>query len=336
MMNRTDKIERDLLGSFNPLFYLHSYPDVAAAGVDPVEHYLQHGIYEGRTNISYSEDNIILICIMKMESKYLLEWIAYHRNEGIRNFIIGDNGENDEQTTILESLERKNIIQRVDICGQSEAQIPFYNKILNSEMLNDMIAGFIDADEFLVSNNGELSAGNINKLFDRAFVGAVGINWATYGSGFHLDYAPGLVINRFQYRSERDFANNKHIKTFVRIGAANSFAGNPHAVMLNQNLRYVNAEGNEISWDSDRIGITEEVIWDPIRINHYTLKSRQEFFQKRLRGYASTPRHMTLGSFFDDLFRINDRNECHEPFELMRISAVKSEILRLQNLISDI
>ena len=33
--------------AFDKTFYLTTYPDVAAAGVDPLEHYLQHGA-EGR------------------------------------------------------------------------------------------------------------------------------------------------------------------------------------------------------------------------------------------------------------------------------------------------
>lgn len=38
----------DQVPGFDRVFYLKSYPDVAAAGVDPLEHYLQHGRVEGR------------------------------------------------------------------------------------------------------------------------------------------------------------------------------------------------------------------------------------------------------------------------------------------------
>jgi SAM-dependent methyltransferase len=43
---------RSVIGSaahgFDPYFYLAHYPDVAAAGVDPLDHYLRHGQAEGR------------------------------------------------------------------------------------------------------------------------------------------------------------------------------------------------------------------------------------------------------------------------------------------------
>jgi len=38
----------DQVPGFDRVFYLKSYPDVAATGVDPLEHYLQHGRAEGR------------------------------------------------------------------------------------------------------------------------------------------------------------------------------------------------------------------------------------------------------------------------------------------------
>jgi hypothetical protein len=40
---RTDDVP-----GFDPVFYLKTYPDVAAAGVDPLDHYLQYGRSEGR------------------------------------------------------------------------------------------------------------------------------------------------------------------------------------------------------------------------------------------------------------------------------------------------
>jgi len=35
-------------GLFDEAWYYESYPDIAAAGVDPIEHYVKHGAAEGR------------------------------------------------------------------------------------------------------------------------------------------------------------------------------------------------------------------------------------------------------------------------------------------------
>jgi glycosyltransferase involved in cell wall biosynthesis len=45
----TEAVLRQLLdsGLFDPAFYLAQYPDVAEAGIDPLSHYLSHGVVEG-------------------------------------------------------------------------------------------------------------------------------------------------------------------------------------------------------------------------------------------------------------------------------------------------
>ncbi len=45
----TNRGDRALVSrQFDPEFYLHSYPDVAAAGMDPLDHYLRYGWRDGR------------------------------------------------------------------------------------------------------------------------------------------------------------------------------------------------------------------------------------------------------------------------------------------------
>lgn len=39
---------RDIIADFDATFYLRMYPDIAAAGTNPLEHYIQHGMREGR------------------------------------------------------------------------------------------------------------------------------------------------------------------------------------------------------------------------------------------------------------------------------------------------
>jgi serralysin len=43
---------RDPSAAFDTLGYLAANPDVAAAHVNPLDHYLNNGIYEGRTPIN--------------------------------------------------------------------------------------------------------------------------------------------------------------------------------------------------------------------------------------------------------------------------------------------
>jgi hypothetical protein len=43
---------RDPSASFDTLGYLANNPDVAAAHYNPLDHFLQHGIYEGRAAVN--------------------------------------------------------------------------------------------------------------------------------------------------------------------------------------------------------------------------------------------------------------------------------------------
>jgi serralysin len=43
---------RDPSAHFDTAGYLAANPDVAAAGINPFDHFLQHGIYEGRQAVN--------------------------------------------------------------------------------------------------------------------------------------------------------------------------------------------------------------------------------------------------------------------------------------------
>ncbi|MBN4095663.1 hypothetical protein [Methylobacterium sp. OT2] len=47
-LDKRPKLVRTPLPGFDPIYYLFWYPDVRAAGLDPLHHYLHHGWKEGR------------------------------------------------------------------------------------------------------------------------------------------------------------------------------------------------------------------------------------------------------------------------------------------------
>jgi hypothetical protein len=54
---------RAVVALFDRDFYLHKYPDVAAAGVNPLQHYLEHGAEEGRKpHPLFDHDFYLLYC----------------------------------------------------------------------------------------------------------------------------------------------------------------------------------------------------------------------------------------------------------------------------------
>ena len=114
---------------------MNAYPDVAAAHLDPVEHFLKFGWHEGRNPSAkfntveylkkYPECNIcplvfennrndfidLSICaIMKNEGPYVKVWIDYHRLVGVKRFYIYDNESTDNMKEVLDPYIQKGIV----------------------------------------------------------------------------------------------------------------------------------------------------------------------------------------------------------------------------------
>lgn len=322
--------------NFNPLEYLILNKDVARRNADPFRHFLDHGSTEGRHYRAPQMFKKILCCIMKSEELYLLEWIAFHRNEGFTHLIIGDNGGSSQQTEVLRKLDGLGVIERVDLLGQSRPQIAFYNSILMRDLPEDILIGFIDTDEFLIPTEEDtLAATILDRIFADQRVGALGVNWSIFGSSNQVEYDPNPVVTRFCARAYRNFSPNRHVKTFVRAGAAKAFAGNPHSVVLNEGLIYVNTEGQELKWGPEGLGISNSATWRKLKLNHYILKSKAEFDLRKVRGSATSEKNDSV-KLAKEFFQQFDKNNVTEKLVDIRIIALEHELERLRRALEGI
>jgi hypothetical protein len=222
---------------------------------------------------------------VRSDAPYLIEWIAYHRALGIQVFLLGDNGGDDETSELLHKLHRHGIIVRLDWSGRKYFHLAFISQAI--EIARTFAGGLflIDVDEFIRPLDGETSITALARSWiEDDSVGAVAINWAIYGSSGRQEPGEGLVIERFTGRAPQDFHINKHVKSFVRADRCAGPSNNPHAVLLERG-RYFDAGGGDVAWDQAVVpcGISREVIWNRLRIDHFVLKSRVEFERKRAR-----------------------------------------------------
>ncbi|MCW2284368.1 hypothetical protein M2323_002083 [Rhodoblastus acidophilus] len=274
--------------------------------------------------------NMVLVCIMKREEDYLLEWIAYHRLHGF-NIIVGDNSDDagDLQSRLLAELHSAGEIERVDLIGVPYAQMQFFDATLQRFRDENTIIGFLDCDEFLTPVSNRHSAGMIvAEYFSDWSVSAVGFNWACYGSSGHTSKTPGLVIERFTSRAPQNYAANRHVKTFVRGGRAHAFVGNPHAVSLEWG-NYLQSDFSKVVWSNLGRGITNAVIWNGLRINHYTIKSREEFQIKGQRGSAISANN-SLVKQRQDYFSGYDQNQIQDRALVGQAETVAAQVERIR------
>jgi hypothetical protein len=160
-------------------------------------------------------------------------------------------------------------------------------------------------------------------------VSAVALNWAVFGSSGHITGDNRPMTERFVSRAEREFSINRHTKVFVKPSRASGPSENPHAVEITSG-RYTASDGSDIVWDTRiaRVGVSSRVVWDRLRIDHFVLKSAEEFERKRARGgVMSVLTEEQRAS--DEYFSAHDRNEILDPTPdrvLQRMNAAKAQI----------
>lgn len=288
---------------------------------------------------------LAIAAIVKNELDTLNEWLAFHLAVGASHFLIADNESDDGTYEWLASLERTGLVTLVSVpSGDGPPQLPAYQKLLGKCPKEIDLVAFIDADEFLFPTLDAEEAGKqtsfpllawLERQFAPPEVSALALNWACFGSNGAKFRDPGLVIERFTQRADRSFGPNRHFKSVVRPACVSEFE-NPHYAHLKRG-HYVNALGKALELRVDpkgqtRFGLSEQIVWEGARINHYLVKSVEEFvLGKSKRGSAATPNYKKQR----DYFMRHDRNDvaCLGAAEMAPL--VEQQMQRLQQMVGD-
>lgn len=271
--------------------------------------------------------------IVKDEAPYLLEWIAFHRVTGFSRFFIADNASIDGTTEMLAALEAAGVVDRIDFADTYGVppQLPAYREILRRHGSDADWIAFIDADEFLEPMPPHRStAPAVATLDARPEIGAIAVNWAVYGSSGAERAASGLVIERFTGRAFRRWPVNRHFKSIVRPAAVASTGATPHDFVLHPPFEIVHADGAPLERNTLGEGMSGRVAWEALRLNHYVIKSREEYVTIKAPRGRATVSGWRAAAFFDD----HDRNEVTDPAANRFAAATRAEQARLAALVS--
>jgi len=177
-------------------------------------------------------------------------------------------------------------------------QLPAYDDCLERHRLDTRWIAIIDLDEFIVPIKDKTISEFLQR-FEKFPL--VEINWLIYGSGDAKKKEIGTVMERFKYHSQPNHILNRHIKSIVNPRRVFSVIG-CHEVARISGFA-VDSHGERIKKNfQDR-----EPQQDVIRINHYAVKSYEEFLEKIGRGKANTHRQYHLDYFKQ--FDLNDIKE---------------------------
>lgn len=243
-----------------------------------------------------SSGNVIVGC-MKNEAPYILEWVAYHRQIGVDNFIIYTNDCTDGTNEILGRLQQMGIVQHRnndDWKGNSPQQHAL-NKSLKEELIEnaDWVI-HIDVDEFINVRTGN---GTLQDFFDKV-PGAtnVAMTWRLFGHNGIERYEDKLVIGQFTSAAPK-YCPKPHttwgFKTMTKNTGAYAKLSCHRPNKLDDShkrkVKWVNGSGQEMTpsyhergWRSD----LKTIGYDLLQLNHYALRSAESFLVKRQRGRA--------------------------------------------------
>src|SRR4051794_14950598 len=159
---------------------------------------------------------VCLVAIAKNEARFLPEWLAHYVALGIDRIFLFDNESTDATAEIVEAAAAQYPITclRWPTPLDRSPQVAAYRYAIRKLIGGYHWVCFFDCDEFLVLRIDP----DIHTFLARydPNVGALAINWLTFGSSGKQESDYGLVTETFRRGSERNWRNNKHFKTIAR------------------------------------------------------------------------------------------------------------------------
>ena len=247
-------------------------------------------------NNSTEPRHYLAVCaIAKNEGPYFKEWIEWHRKMGVEKFYIYDNESTDCTKEVLEPYIKSGIVQYHYWPGY-RMQLAAYDHCIETYRLEMRWLAVIDLDEFIVPVKDKNVPDFLRPLEHFA---SIEINWLIYGSGGAQKHEPGDVMERFKCHSLPEHKLNTHVKSIIDPRRVCTMTGCHEAARISGKAA-----------DSPGCPLTKGFrdrtpLQDVIRINHYAVKSYEEFLEKQNRGRASGTQRTVKSDYFDK-YDLND------------------------------
>lgn len=246
-----------------------------------------------------------IVCIAKLEEKYIEEFVKYHIKLGFKQIFIYDNEDTPTYETQLNSYSQN--VKVIHFPGKG-MQYKALDHFTTTFMLTSSIthAIHIDVDEFIVlkkhSNIVNFIDEYIKSPRNNLLCGGIGINWKFFGSSGHETETDEPVTQRFTMCS---LLGDQHIKTLFNVRLFKKYK-TCHDIITN-NIHY------KVKTTDNRIldgPFNNNPDMSKIQLNHYKSKTLPEFLKIRRRGRADLKEDVCEN--VQESFKIYDINETHD------------------------
>jgi hypothetical protein len=221
------------------------------------------------------------ICAVIKDEMDLHEWVSYHHRMGCGHFYLHDNSPKNSTVTSasiqLKDFINRNIVSMKDISAVVAPQLGVYHRCIREHRLKHQFIGMIDADEFIVTRD-DCSIPSILRLYEA--YGGLALSWMMFGSSGHIKRPSGGILQNYRNCTMVD-----HVKSIVNTNYAVSHYGNPHQFHYSHGKYAVDSDFLKVN---SHINGPRPSLFKIIYLNHYHLKSLEDFTRIRKRGRAST------------------------------------------------
>jgi hypothetical protein len=245
--------------------------------------------------------------IFRNENSWLDEWIQYHRAVGVEYFyLVCHDPDTRVSDRILQPYIEKGFVElqyvnQLNGLNHSFAmwvQTEVYQKIIQHASGKCRWIAMIDLDEFLLPR----SCHDLREfLEDYENESAIAVNWNIFGTNGHIKRPP-TQINHLLYRAETYWNRNRFIKSIVR----------PDQVIYEKipDVHYFPVKtGHTVNENYDVVNcMWHDISTRKIRINHYCLRSWQDFWEVKRRRARSRNSAICDEEYFIE----HDRNDVYD------------------------
>jgi len=330
------------IGQIVPKTSLVEDPDLLAraldAGADPLRPPMDLPA-EARIDKSGAPlgNKVGIVTTMKNEGPFILEWLAYHRAIGIKDFLIYTNDCTDGTDTFLQLLDSKGLCQWRDNPYRASGMKP-QHAALDAANDEDLVkncdwAICMDVDEYIAIHTGD---GTMQALFDAVGdANLISLTWRLFGNNDIDAFDDGFITQAFN-RCAREYANKPHqawgfktlyrnVGLFRKMGVHRPKGLLPTAV---DRINWVNGSGKPIpktEWRTAWRSHSGTFGYDLVSLNHYAVRSAESFLVKRDRGRVN---HVDRDQGMAYWFRMNHNVVEDRRMERM-LPALQAEYDRL-------
>jgi len=225
-----------------------------------------------------------LCLISRNDNLDINEWVDYHKSIGVTNIILLDNNSSVPMLhTLREHLASGFLVHYVYFTHKMYPNNQFwaYNHCLKAYRNKFNFMGFIDSDEFLVVKDRSKRITEI--LPEYLPYGGLALNWMNFNSNGHKTRPKGGVLANYA----QCFANF-HVKTIANTKYVTECM-NPHFCLYNPGYYAVDTNKQPVlaAFNPANASVPDESLFASLYVNHYMLKSVEDFQIKMQRGSAA-------------------------------------------------